>query len=187
VPVGEDQKQHVELTRKIARRFNNTFGETFKIPKVTIPKGGAKIMSLQKPEKKMGKTENNELGHINLFDSPKKIEKKIMSAVTDAGKEIKYDTEKKPGVSNLLNIYSSFSKKDIKEIEKEFKGKGYAEFKKSLADLLIKELGNFRKKREELSRDKEHLEKILKKGEEKASKIAKETMEEVKNRIGINV
>lgn len=185
VPVGEDQKQHVELTREIARRFNNSFGETFKIPEVIIPKGGARIMSLQKPDKKMSKTEGNEMGYIELFEKPENIRKKVMSAVTDTGKEIKYDVKRKPGISNLLTIYSSFSEEPIKEIEKRFKNKGYAEFKKSLADLLVKKLEVFRKKRKELSRRKDYLEEILKKGERKARSIAESTMEEVKRKTGL--
>lgn len=185
VPVGEDQEQHVELTRKIARKFNNTFGETFKLPKVILPKGGEKIMSLQNPKKKMSKTDGSNQGYIELFDSPENIKKKIMSSVTDAGKEIKYNLDKKPGISNLLTIYSSFSEISIKEIENRFKDKGYASFKKSLAELLVKKLEPFRKKRKELSSRKEYLEEILKQGERKARVIAESTMNEVKRKTGL--
>ena len=185
VPVGEDQEQHVELTRKIARKFNNTFGETFKLPRAILPKKGAKIMSLQNPKRKMSKTDSSKQGYVELFDSPEDIRKKIMSSVTDTGKEIKYDLEKKPGISNLLTIYSSFDEKDIREIEKKFEGKGYADFKKSLAELLVKKLEPFREKRKELSSRKEYLEEILKKGEEKARVIAKSTINEVKRKTGL--
>jgi tryptophanyl-tRNA synthetase len=185
VPVGEDQRQHVELTREIARRFNNTFGETFKIPETILPKEGARIMSLQHPEKKMSKTEGNKMGYIELFERPENIKKKIMASVTDTDKEIKYNLKKKPGISNLLTIYSSFSGETIKETEDKFKNKGYAEFKKSLADLLIKKLEIFRKKRKELSQRKDYLEEILKKGERKAHSIADLTMEEVKRKMGL--
>ena len=182
VPVGKDQVQHVELTREIARRFNRKFGKTFKIPKVQIPKIGAKIMSLQNPKKKMAKT-GNPRGCIGLFDSKKEIKEKIMKAVTDPGREIKYDPVKKPGISNLLTIYSGFSGKPIKEIEKEFKGAGYEEFKKSLADLLIEKLEPFRKAKKEFSREK--INKILKEGAKRAQKIAQKTMLKVRKNTGL--
>ena len=184
VPVGEDQKQHVELTRTIARKFNQKFGETFKIPQTKLAKFGAKIMSLTEPRKKMSKSDPWE-SSIALFDEPKEIRKKIMSAVTDTGKIIKYDPKKKPGVSNLLLIYSLFSNKTINEIEKKFKGKGYAEFKKSLASLLIDSLIPFRQKKQELLSREVYVKEILDQGAKKARILAQSTMQEVKKKMGL--
>ena len=188
VPVGKDQKQHVELARTIAGKFNKQFGNTFKIPRALLSKSGAKIMSLQmslqNPKKKMSKT-GNPKGCIGLFEEPKEIQKKIMTAVTDTGRKINYSLEKKPGISNLLTIYSLFSGKPIKEIEKKFKGKGYAEFKKSLAKLLINSLEPFRKKRKELLKREVYVKEILKQGKRKAQVIAQSTMQDVKKKMGL--
>ncbi len=184
VPVGKDQEQHVELARTIARKFNQSFGQTFKTPEVLLPKIGAKIMSLQNPKKKMSKTDDPR-GCLGLFDTPEEIQKKIMSAVTDTGKVIKYDPEKKPGISNLLTIYSLFSEKSIKEIEKKFKGKGYAEFKKSLAELLINSLEPFRRKRKELILREVYVREILEQGRKRAQIIAQSTLQEVRKKMGL--
>jgi len=184
VPVGIDQKQHVELAREIARKFNRKFGKTFKEPEVLLSKFGQKIMSLENPKKKMSKT-GDPRGCIELFDEPEIIKKKIMSAVTDLGKEIKYDPIKKPGISNLLTIYSFFSGKSISQLEKEFKSKGYEEFKKNLAEILINSLKPFREKRKELLKRGDYLKGVLKKGAEKAKKLAKLTMAEVRKKIGL--
>lgn len=184
VPVGEDQKQHIELTRGIAKRFNTRFGKTFPEPKGIIPKAGARIKSLQEPDKKMSKSDNTQ-SYIGIFDSPEEIEKKIMRSTTDTGKEIKYDTAKKPGISNLLTIYSLFSGKDTKEIEKEFMGKGYGDFKKSLASLLISSLEPFRKKREDLLKKEGYVRSILEQGANKAKIIAQKTTQEVKEKMGL--
>jgi len=184
VPVGKDQQQHVELTRDIARRFNKRFGKTFKVPQVLLPKKGAKIMSLENPKKKMSKTDNPK-GCIDLFDEPEVIRKKIKTAVTDPGREIKYDPKRKPGISNLLVIYSLFSNKSIKEIEKEFKGQGYEKFKNSLAELLIENLRPLREKRKLLLSREVYVKEILKRGKERAQVIAKSTMEEVKKKMGL--
>jgi len=184
VPVGKDQEQHVELARTIARKFNQSFGQTFKTPEVLLPKIGAKIMSLQNPKKKMSKTDDPR-GCLGLFDEPEEIQKKIMSAVTDTGKVIKYDPEKKPGISNLLTIYSLFSEKSIKEIEKKFKGKGYAEFKKSLAELLINSLEPFRRKRKELILREVYVREILEQGRKRAQIIAQSTLQEVRKKMGL--
>jgi tryptophanyl-tRNA synthetase len=185
VPVGKDQVQHVELTREIARRFNKMFGKVFKEPKVLLSEG-EKIMSLQNPKKKMSKTDDPK-GCILLFDTPEEIEKKIMRAVTDLGKEIKYDPVKKPGISNLLKIYSIFSEKPIKELEKKYNGQGYEEFKRDLAKLLIKKLEIFRKKKKELEKRRVYLKEILKRGAERAEKIAKLTMKEVREKMGLEI
>jgi len=184
VPVGKDQKQHVELTREIARRFNKRFGKVFKEPKVLLPKMGEKIMSLQNPKKKMSKTDDPR-GCIELFDEPEVIRKKIMAAVTDPGKIIKYDPQKKPGISNLLTIYSLFSGKSIKELEKKFKSSGYEKFKKSLAELLINSLESLSKKRKELLTREVYVREILEQGRKKAQIIAQSTMQEVKKKMGL--
>ena len=183
VPVGKDQEQHVELARTIARKFNQKFGQTFVEPKVKLAKEGAKIMSLTNPKKKMSKSIPQ--GCLYLFDEPEIIKKKIMSAVTDLEKQIKYDPIRKPGVSNLLTIYSLFSEKPVKDIEKKFKGQGYAKFKEKLADLLIKELEPLRKKRKELLSRQVYIKEILDQGKRKAKAIAQSTMEEVRKRTGL--
>ncbi len=184
VPVGEDQLQHVELTRTIARKFNQKFGKTFIEPKAILPKIGAKIMALNNPKKKMSKSLGAE-SYISLFESPEKIREKIMSAVTDTGKEIKYNLRRKPGISNLLTIYSLFNGKTIKEIEKTFKGKGYAYFKKSLAELLINYLESFRRKKRELLSREVYIQETLKKGAKRAETIAQFTMSEVRKKMGL--
>jgi len=184
VPVGKDQLQHVELTRTIARKFNSRFGKTFPEPQCILPKQGAKIMALNNPEKKMSKSLGPE-SYISLFESPEEIKRKIMSAVTDSEKEIKYNPSKKPGISNLLTIYSLFSGKPIEEIEKMFQGKNYATFKESLANLMIKQLEPFRKKRKELLSRKNYVKEVLEKGAEKAQALAKPTIEEVKRKMGL--
>lgn len=184
VPVGEDQKQHVELARTIARKFNQRFGETFKIPEAKLPKLGARIMSLKDPKRKMSKSDSPE-SQIGLFDEPEEIRKKIMAAVTDTGKVVKYDPVKKAGISNLLTIYSLFSGKTVKEMEKKFKEKGYANFKKSLSDLLIDSLEPFRRKKKELLTREVYVKEILSQGARRAQTIAQSTMQEVKKKMGL--
>ncbi len=185
VPVGEDQKQHVELARDIARRFNNRFKETFVLPKERILKSGARIMSIAEPTKKMSKSDKNKAGSIFLFDSEEDIRKKIKSAVTDTYKTIKYDKEKRPGVSNLLTIYSIFSEKEIPEIEKEMKGLSYKAFKESLAELTVEKLEPFRRKKEELSGREVYVREILKQGEKKARTLAQSKMNDVYSKMGL--
>ena len=184
VPIGKDQTQHVELTRNIAEKFNKKYGEVFKLPKAMVPEQGATIMSLQFPEKKMSKTDDVK-GCIGLFDEPKERKEKIMSATTDSGKEIKYDIKNKKGVSNLMTIYSLFSDLSLKEIEKEFKGKGYGDFKKSLAELLIEKLEPIRQKRKELENNPEDVYKALEKGAKKAREVATKKMSEVRKKMGL--
>jgi len=184
VPVGIDQQQHVELARTISRKFNKTFGQTFPEPKTKLQKIGAKIMALDNPNKKMSKSLGPQ-SYLSIFDEPNVIEEKIMSAVTDTGREIKYNPEKKPGISNLLVIYSLFSDRDIKEIEKKFTKKGYADFKKSLVKLLIEKLEPFRRKRKELLQREVYVRNILEKGADRARIIAQSTMEEVKKKMGL--
>jgi len=184
VPVGKDQLQHLELTRTLARKFNHLFGQTFKEPEPIVPKAEAKIMSLTDPRKKMSKTDKPE-SYLCLFDEPRLIEKKIMAATTDSKREIKYSPVQKPGISNLLTIYSSFSGISIKELERKFKGEGYAEFKKQLAKLLIEKLEPFRRKRKEFQLRETYIEEIISRGAKRAQQLASFTMEEVKKKIGL--
>ena len=183
VPVGEDQKQHVELARIIAKKFNHKFGETFKVPKPLVLKTGAKIMALNDPKKKMSKSAPESC--LFLFDEPAVIKKKVMSAITDAGKIIKFDQNKKPGISNLLTIYSLFADIPIKDLEKQFKGKGYAELKKSLIKILTEKLEPFRRKKKELLNREVFVQEILKNGAKRAEVIAKSTMEDVRKKMGL--
>ena len=184
VPVGQDQKQHVELTITLAERFNKIFGKTFAIPKALIGKEGGKIMGLDDPLKKMSKSASSLFNYIALDDSPAMIREKIKRAVTDSGKEIKYDSQK-PAISNLLNIYSLTTNKSTIEIEKEFEGKGYKEFKEALSEALINFLTPFQKKQKAILKDKNYIQKVLKDGKERAQSIAQKTMVEVKNKIGL--
>lgn len=185
VPVGKDQLQHLELTRTLARKFNQKFGKTFIEPKAYSPEMGAKIMCLQNPKKKMSKSDDQQ-GCIGLFEEPGSIRTKTMAAITDSGKEIKYDPIRKPGISNLLSIYSLFSGEDIKEVAKKFQGKKYSELKKDLAELLIDSLDPFRKKKKELSTREVYIEDIITKGAKRAQIIAQSTMEEVRKKMGLN-
>jgi len=182
VPVGEDQVQHVELSRVLTRKFNNKFGQVFPEPKAQLLKAGARIKSLTDPTKKMSKTGDES---IALTDSPDTIRQKIKTAITDSGKKVIYDEKNKPAISNLLTIYHLFSEKSITEIEKQYRGKGYAEFKKDLAEVIINGLAPFQKKRKELEKNPQLIQKILAEGQKRAQKIAKETMKEVKRKIGL--
>jgi len=184
VPVGKDQQQHVELTRDIAKTFNKKFGETFVVPKPLLSEG-EKIMSLQNPKKKMSKS-GDERECIFLFEESEKILEKIKKAVTDSGKEIKYEPRRKPGISNLIKIFSLFSQRNIPEVENQFLGKRYHQFKLKLAELLIEKLAPFRKKKEEFSKREIFVKEVLEKGRKKAKDVAQKTMEEVKEKIGLN-
>jgi len=183
VPVGIDQKQHIELTREIARKFNKKFGQTFKVPRILLPERGKKIYSLQNPKRKMSKTDKPQT-YISLFDSPEDIKEKIMASVTDLGRKILYSSTK-PGISNLLTIYSIFKEEPIKKIEKQFKGKGYELFKKSLVNLLIEKLEPFRRKKKELLKREVYIEEILNKGAKRAQVVASSTIKEVKKKMGL--
>jgi len=185
VPVGKDQEQHVELTRTIARKFNQKFGEVFDEPETLMPKAGAKIMSLTNPKKKMSKSDEPK-SCISLFDSPDDITKKIMSAETDSGKDVIYNVTKKPGISNLLTIYSLVTDQSIQDIEKQFKGKGYGDFKKSLAKVLVDYLEPFRRKEKELETRDVYVKDILEKGASRAKIIAETTMKEVREKMGLS-
>lgn len=186
VPVGDDQKQHVELTRDIAIRMNNRYGELFKIPEPLIAKVGARIMSLSDPSKKMSKSDENNKGCIYLLDDLKTARKKIMSAVTDSEAKIYYDPENKPGIANLLQIHSSISGKSIKELEKEFENKGYGDFKKSVADEVVNCLSKIQENYRYII-DNNIIDDILVKGAEKAKIIANETLYQTEYALGINI
>ncbi len=185
VPVGEDQKQHLEITRDIAERFNKLYGDTFKIPEPYIAKAGARIMGLQDPTSKMSKSSKLPNDTILLIDSPEEITKKIKKAVTDSEGIVKYDVQNKPGVSNLMTIYSVINNVSLEDVEKEFEGKNYGEFKMAVADAIIKELEPFRSKYDKLLNDKEYLESIYKAGAKKAEEQARKTLDLVYDRIGI--
>ena len=193
VPVGKDQEQHVELTRTIAKKFNQKFGtstslstgQTFPEPETILPKTGAKIMSLTNPKKKMSKSDDPK-SCISLFDSPEDITKKIMSAETDSGKDVIYNVTKKPGISNLLTIYHLLTDTPIPEIEKQFKGKGYGDFKKSLARVVVDYLEPFRRKQKELETRDVYVKDILAKGASRARIIAETTMKEVREKMGLS-
>ncbi len=181
VPVGEDQVQHVELCRDLAKRFNHLFGETFKVPQAYIKKEGKRIMGLDNPAKKMSKSASSKYNRIELTDSPDAIREKIKKAVTDSGNEIIYSDEK-PALKNLINIFSSVTGQKITGIEKRFQGKGYKEFKEEFAQAIIDFLAPFQKKFFELS-DKE-VEFHLKEGAKKLFPVAQKKIEEVKEKIG---
>lgn len=183
VPVGDDQKQHVEITRDIAERFNNRYGETFVLPEVYTNKVGARIMDLQDPTKKMSKSESDK-GCILLLDPLPVIRKKIMSAVTDSETVIRYDREKKPGISNLLAIYATLTGKTIETLEEEYKGKGYGEFKQDLADVVVDYIRPIQERFNEI-RHSQALDDILNEGAEKASQIACKTMDKVLRKVGL--
>ncbi len=184
VPVGIDQKQHVELTRDIAIRFNNKYGDTFKVPEPYMTKVGTKIMDLQDPLHKMSKSSENQKGVIRLLDEPEIIRKKIMSATTDSETRIIYDPENKPGISNLINIYSSITNMSIKDIENKFKDNNYGEFKKEVADVTINLISEIQDKYYKLLNSNE-LDNILDKGRDKTIEIAKVKYEEMKKKIGL--
>lgn len=185
VPVGQDQKQHLELTRTLAERFNSKYSETFNIPDALIVKEGAKIMSLQDTSKKMSKSDPLEKASIYLDDSEAVIRKKIASAVTDSDGIIKYDEVNKPGISNLLNILSCCTNKSISDLETEFEGVGYGEFKKAVADAIITLLMPIQEKYEKILADKDYLNKVLDDGAQKASYFARKTLSKVKRKMGV--
>ena len=187
VPVGEDQRQHIELTRDLGQRFNNRYSEVFNIPQAQIIKALAKINDLQDPNSKMSKSAASMSGVIELLDSSDVILKKFKSSVTDAGKEIKYDEKSKPGISNLLTIHSAFSGKSITEVENEFADKGYGDFKTAVADVVNSELAPIREKTATLMQDPAELMRILKIGGEKANHVASETLKKVYEAIGLAI
>ncbi len=185
VPVGEDQVQHVELTREIAKRFNQRYGKTFPHPQEQLMGDGAfRIKSLQNPEAKMSKTDTED-SYIGLFDNPAAIRRKIRKAVTDTGNTIAYQPERKPGIANLLAVYSHFSGTPMKQLEKDFSGAGYADFKQQLAELLVDELEPFRRKKKELSTRGTYVEELLARGAKEAKQQAADHIAEVKRKMGL--
>lgn len=184
VPTGIDQKQHVEIARDIAIRFNKKYGETFNIPAPLITSVGTKIKDLKDPSKKMSKTEENPAGVISLFDSIESIRKKIMSATTDSEMRIKFDEENKPGISNLINIVVSLSGKTIEEIENEFEGKNYGEFKKYVAEVVCNEIEKIQAKYNEIV-DSPKLDQILDDGALKTRNLAREKYEQMRIKMGV--
>ncbi|WP_117170882.1 tryptophan--tRNA ligase [Paraliobacillus sediminis] len=184
VPVGEDQKQHLELARNLAQRFNRKYNDIFTLPEISIPKVGARIMSLQEPTKKMSKSDENQKASIFMLDDPKKIEKKIKSAVTDSEGIVKFDKANKPGISNLLTIYASFTGDSIKDIESKFEGIGYGPFKQATADVVIETLQPIQEHYQALISSPE-LDHILDNGAEKASLIANKTLAKAKKAMGL--
>jgi len=185
VPVGEDQRQHIELTRDLAQRFNSTYKEIFTIPEGYILKSGAKIFDLQDPTSKMSKSSSSASGLIELLDSTEANTKKIKSATTDAGREITFDEVNKPGISNLLTIHAAFSGQSIPEIESAFEGKGYGDFKVAVADVVTTHLDPIRRRSEELLSDKGELTRLLKIGAEKAAIVANETLRKAYEAMGL--
>src|SRR5690625_14048 len=185
VPVGDDQTQHLELTRTLAQRFNNRFSETFDIPEIKIPKVGARIMSLQEPTKKMSKSDENERGFISMLDDPKKIERKVKSAVTDSEGIVKFDTENKPGVSNLLSIYASCTGESIESLELKYEGKQYGALKSGVAEAVINLLKPIQERYYDLI-NSDLLDDILDEGALKAAKVANETLSNAKKAMGLS-
>lgn len=184
VPVGDDQKQHVELTRDIAERFNKKYGEIFTIPDIQLPAHGARIMALQEPTKKMSKSDTNQKSTIRLLDDLKQIEKKIKSAVTDSEGIVKYDRENKPGISNLLDIHSALSGEPVASIEARFAGKGYGDFKAEVAQVVVETIRPIQERYNELLNSAE-LDDILDKGALEANKAANKTLRKMKNAVGL--
>lgn len=183
VPVGKDQMQHLELTRDLANRFNNTYSETFKVPNGYIAKDGAKIMSLQEPTKKMSKSDENPNSFILVMDPPEVIRKKISRAVTDSIGVINY-TDEQPGVKNLIDILATIQGKEPLEVAENYTNLGYAELKKDVADAIVEELAPIQKRATELMKDKKALEAVYRSGAEKASYIANKTLRKIQKKIG---
>ncbi|TDC89840.1 tryptophan--tRNA ligase [Actinomadura sp. 7K507] len=184
VPVGEDQRQHLELTRTLAQRFNHRFGETFVPPEAHIPPGAAKITDLQEPDAKMSKSASTPQGIIDVLEEPGPMRKKIMRAVTDTGTEVVYDEEKKAGVTNLLRIYSALEGTPIPDLERRYEGSGYGQFKKDLAQIVLDTLTPIRERTLKLLDDEARLDQVLAHGAGRASLVAARTMDVVRERVG---
>lgn len=184
VPVGEDQKQHLEFTRDIAQRFNSMYGETFTLPEPSIPKVGARIMGLENPAKKMSKSEGGPGNTINLLDSPDDIRSKVSKATTDSLREIRFD-ESRPGIHNLLVIYELFTGEGRKDIEARFEGKGYADLKGEISEVIIESLRPVQSRYKQLTEDPAHIDALLSKGANKIRPTAERVLSEVKEKIGL--
>jgi tryptophanyl-tRNA synthetase len=185
VPVGEDQRQHIELTRDLAGRFNNRYGQTFQVPDAYIMKEGAKIQDLQEPSAKMSKSSGSAAGVIELMDAPEVNVKKIKSAVTDTGREVKFDEKEKAGISNLLTIHSQLSGTSISDLEQRFEGKGYGDFKGEVAEVVVDYFAPIRKRALELLEDESALLKLLAEGAAKARAVASETISQTYKNLGL--
>ena len=187
VPVGDDQKQHVELTRDVAQRFNNLYGETFKVPEPFIPKVGARVMDLLDPRSKMSKSDEIGNGRILLMEAPEDIMRKFKRAVTDSDTErcVRYDPENKPGVSNLMSIYAAVTGKSFDEIEAEFDGKGYGVFKPAVGEAVVETLRPIREEAARIMKDKAYLENLCREGAQRASNIAEKTLRKVYRKVGL--
>ena len=184
VPVGEDQRQHLELSRDLAQRFNSRYGKTFTLPQPYIVKDTAKIMDLQDPTAKMSKSAESPAGLIELLADPKVNAKKIKSAVTDTEREIRFDEQNKPGVSNLLRIYAALGERSVEQLEQEYEGKGYGDLKKDLAELVTETFTPFKERTEQILADEGKLDALLAEGADKARSVASGTLAEVYERIG---
>jgi tryptophanyl-tRNA synthetase len=184
VPVGEDQRQHLELTRDLAGRFNSRFQRTFRLPEPFILASTARITDLQQPTAKMAKSASSPGGIIEMLDDPKRSAKKIRSAVTDSGSEIRFDEEEKPGISNLLTIFSALSDRTVAELEKEYDGRGYGDLKKDLADAVVDFVTPFRDRAFALLDERTELERVLHDGAERAAAVAERTLAEVYEKVG---
>ena len=184
VPVGQDQKQHLELARDVAARFNAVYGDTFVIPDPYIPKTTAKIMSLAEPTKKMSKSDDNENATVRILDPKDVIIRKFKRAVTDSGSEVRFDEAEKPGVSNLMSIYGAFTGKTMEETEREFEGKGYGDFKLAVGEACADALAPVQAEFARLAADKAYLEDVMAKGAEAAARDAARTMSKVRRKLG---
>jgi tryptophanyl-tRNA synthetase len=184
VPVGEDQRQHLELTRDLAGRFNHRYKKTFRLPEPYILEATAKILDLQEPTAKMSKSASSPGGIVEMLDDPKVSAKKIRSAVTDSGSEVRFDETEKPGISNLLTIYSALTGRGIEELEKEYDGRGYGAFKKDLADVVVDFVTPFRDRTLELLEDRGQLDAVLREGAARANAVAERTLADVYDRVG---
>jgi tryptophanyl-tRNA synthetase len=184
VPVGEDQRQHLELTRDLAQRFNSRYKKTFRLPEPYILKATAKIADLQNPTAKMSKSASSPAGIIEMLDDPKVSAKKVRSAVTDSGSEIRFDTDEKPGISNLLTIYSSLTSTSIQDLEEQYAGRGYGDLKKDLAEVVVDFVTPFRDRTLELLEDQTHLVQVLEQGRQQAQAVAQATLDDVYQRVG---
>ena len=185
VPVGKDQLQHLEITRDIAQRFNSIYGDVFTIPEAYMGKAGAKIMSLQDPTRKMSKSDENANASVYLMDDADTVRRKFKRAVTDSEAEVRYDWDNKPGISNLMDIYGATTGKTTDEIEKEFAGKGYGDFKMAVGDAVAAMLTPMQTRFEELIKDKEYLDKMIKQNDEKAYYFSQKTLRKVKKKVGL--
>jgi tryptophanyl-tRNA synthetase len=184
VPVGEDQRQHLELTRDLAQRFNHRYKKTFRLPEPYILKSTAKITDLQDPTSKMSKSASSPGGIIEMLDDPRVSAKKIRSAVTDSGSEVRFDPEEKPGISNLLTIHAALTGESVSSLEEQYAGRGYGDFKKDLADIVVEVVTPFRDRTLELLDDQAYLTDVLDRGHQQANDVAEATLRDVFARVG---